>query len=123
MANSSNRRFSSPPKYGKPVRAFGDGSWKVLYDIKGTVERLDERTENIKTDIAGIKSDVAATKNSISGIPSQALFLSGIFGIITVVALLTGAYWIAISSKFDTLGSRIDGLKTIQSQTSQRPHH
>ena len=112
-SNPRSRRLSSPKSLGNPPPRPADESWKVLLDIKGAVERLDERTGAIKTDLT-------AAKLSIASIPSRQMFLSGIIGVITVFGLIATAYWFAVSAKFEAVNVRLDALKS-QAQSTTPP--
>lgn len=97
-------RAEPPPDSGTPYQ-HQQHPWdqssllQIMMEVKHSIGRLDERTENLR-------AEVIALRNDVKGLAGKGTYWAGVALIFSVVVALSGAYWIAVSAKIDALAAQ-----------------
>jgi len=85
-----------------------------LLDLKGAIERLEERTTHASKEVDILRQD-------FKGVPTRAAFWSGIGLVVVVLLGLGAAYWIAFDARISAITSQIQTVSTSVQQL--QPKH
>ena len=108
-------QFSEPSEYGEAYRHPADHSWnlQILMDLKGAIERLDERTAHVSAQTERLTAEV-------KGLPTRTAFWTGIASVIAIFGVIAYAYYSGTITTLDALSSRI---ATLESRFNQHFRH
>ena len=107
---------STPSEVTEPYQHPADHSWnlQILLDLKGAIERLEERTTHASKEVDILRQD-------FKGVPTRAAFWSGIGLVVVVLLGLGAAYWIAFDARISAITSQIQTVSTSVQQL--QPKH
>jgi hypothetical protein len=116
-SGSSGEQPSEAPEYGEAIRHPSDHSWnlQILLDLKGAIERLDERTMNASNEVKLLRED-------FRGVPTRTNFWTGIGLIVVLLIGLGAAYWNAVDARIGALATQLQSVSATVQQLESSKH-